>query len=154
MVILTALGEAQFEPLDGQLAVIATIFNRQKDNPYGWKTLTDVVRANGQSGKKRIFQFEPWQRRKKELLGWPTKDADCYYDDVCLGKLKTYRRLAYLFDGFVSGILPDPTKALCKGKGAWYFLNRKIVLKRYRHLPPFAKGKSLRIGRHRFYCKK
>ena len=155
--VLTTIGEAEHEPLEGQLAVLAVIINRLKFPHYQWRDLFEIVTANGiAKNGTRVFQFEPWMSRSKELLKVKKTPADCPKGKqfaVCKKRAKAYVQINYLMRGLMRGELQDPTKQFCGGKGAWFFLNTRTVKRRYGRLPPFAKGRAgLRIGAHTFYC--
>lgn len=125
MMIRTVLGEAAGEPQQGQAAVAHVIMNRLYDGQWG-DTPSAVVQAKG--------QFEPWQTRRKELMGIDRNSPQ-------------YQNVGKIVDGVVSGAIDDPTN------GATYFLNPTIVRNRTGGtLPNWAQGKpTAQIGNHAFY---
>jgi hypothetical protein len=68
LLIRTIIGEAAAEPFVGQQAVANVVLNRLRSGRYG-STLEDVILAPK--------QFEPWAKRKDELLAIP-QTADTY----------------------------------------------------------------------------
>jgi len=123
--IRTMLGEAADQPDNGKAAVAHVIMNRARDGGFGGTSPADVVLAPD--------QFEPWQTRRRELLGYSPDSPD-------------YRKAGQIFDDVVGGKIPDPTG------GAIHFLNEDIVRQRRGGLlPDWAKGASTRIGGHTFY---
>ncbi len=129
LMIRVAIWESRHEPRLGQMGVAYVIKNRWKKNPYGWRTISDVVTARA--------QFEPWLRHKEKLLAM-SKDS------------KEYRHMASVVDDVLSGLADDPTN------GAFYFLNVKIVKKRNKGRLPsgwkriVAQPECRKIARHTF----
>lgn len=134
LMIRTVIGEAMFEPRLGQIAVAQVIRTRWQRNPYGWKTISQVVTANGVTPKgKRVWQFEPWMNRTRELMG------------IGIGS-RAYRETGAIVDQVLAGKSKDPTN------GAFYFLNEATVRKRTGgSLPAWAQKEGVTIGRHTFY---
>ena len=102
LMIRVAIWESRHEPRLGQMAVAYVIKNRWKSNPYGWRTISDVLTARN--------QFEPWLRHRKKLLALPKTS-------------EVYRHMASVVDDVLTGLSVDPTN------GAFYFLNVKTVKK-------------------------
>ena len=100
LMIRVAMWEARHEPRLGKIAVVWVILNRQKSNPYGWQTISDVVTAPR--------QFEPWLYHKKQLLALPRRSRE-------------YIQMSKIVDDVLSQRLADPTN------GAFYFLNVSTV---------------------------
>jgi len=129
LMIRVAIWESRHEPRLGQMGVAYVIKNRWKKNPYGWRTISDVVTAQK--------QFEPWLRHRKKLLAL-SKDS------------QEYRHMASVVDDVLSGLADDPTN------GAFYFLNVKTVKKRNRGRLPkgwrriVAQRTCRKIARHTF----
>jgi spore germination cell wall hydrolase CwlJ-like protein len=98
--VRTLLGEATDQPENGIAAVAHVIMNRARDGGFGGTSPADVVLAPD--------QFEPWQTRRRELLGYSPDSPD-------------YQRAGKIFDDVVSGKVADPTG------GATHFLNEDIV---------------------------
>lgn len=124
-IIRTVIGEAADEPLEGQAGVAHVILNRLNSGKWG-NNARNVVLAPG--------EFEPWQTRRRELLGISPKSDQ-------------YQQTGQIVDRVLSGDIPDPTG------GADHFLNPAIVrARRGGSLPDWAQGQpSAVIGRHSFY---
>jgi hypothetical protein len=99
LAIRTIIGEAETEPRDGKIAVAHVILNRLRSGQYG-RDLRAVVLAR--------HQFEPWSRRRRELLRIKRTDS-------------RYREAAEIFDQARFGVLPDITR------GATHFANVEVV---------------------------
>ncbi len=129
LMIRVAIWESRHEPRLGQMGVAYVIKNRWKKNPYGWRTISDVVTARK--------QFEPWLRHREKLLAL-SKDS------------QEYRHMASVVDDVLSGLADDPTN------GAFYFLNVKTVKKRNKGRLPkgwkriVAQRECRKIARHTF----
>ena len=129
LMIRVAIWESRHEPRLGQMGVAFVIKNRWQHNPYGWRTISDVVTARA--------QFEPWLRHREKLLALPKTSRE-------------YRHMASVVDDVLSGRADDPTH------GAFYFLNVKTVKKRNKgHLPGgwkriVAQASCRKIARHTF----
>lgn len=123
--IRTMIGEASNQDDDGLAAVGHVIMNRARSGKYGGENIRNVVLAPS--------QFEPWQTRRDELLGY-APDSE------------PYARAAGIFDGILKGERADNTE------GSTHFLNEKIVRERRGgNLPKWASGEGRKIGDHTFY---
>ncbi len=142
LMIRTVWAEAAREPVKGQIAVAFVIFNRWQTNPFGWKTISDVVTACGyiirRKRRVKICQFEPWLHAhvKKRMMALSTESV-------------AYRRIGALVDQVLAGAVRDPTR------GAFYFLNMKTVTRRRvrqgRAMPEFSKNCPLPNNKFIFY---
>lgn len=125
MLIRTVIGEAAHEPLKGQAGVVSVILNRLASGKHG-NDVQDVVFAK--------HQFEPWDTRRSELLGYKPES-------------ETYQRAAGVVDAVLADQIKDPTD------GATHFLNAATVrARRGGSLPDWAQGDGQEIGRHTFYA--
>jgi hypothetical protein len=125
LLIRTVIGEADDQPDMGRAAVAHVILNRMGTGKWG-DTPGSVVLARG--------QFEPWQKRSRELLSI-SPDS------------KSYQRTAGIVDDVLAGKTPDPTG------GATHFLDPAIVKQRRGGaLPDWARGQGVDIGTHRFFA--
>src|SRR5216684_288593 len=125
LLIRTVIGEADDQPDTGRAAVAHVVLNRMNSGRWG-KTAGDVVLARG--------QFEPWQKRSRELLGI-SPDS------------KSYQRTAAIIDDVLAGRTPDQTG------GATHFLDPAIVkARRGGTLPDWARGQGVSIGSHKFFA--
>jgi spore germination cell wall hydrolase CwlJ-like protein len=125
LVIRTMIGEAGNQGPQGQAAVAHVILNRLAAGKYG-NTASDVVLAP--------HQFEPWQTRSKELMGYDPKGS-------------AYQNAGDILDMTEGGDIPDRTN------GATHFLNANIVKQRTGgSLPSWASKPIAQIGDHTFYA--
>jgi len=141
--VATIIAESRGQPVSGQIAVAHVIKNRVGAYP-AWTDLGKVVRASGyaKSIRKRVYQFEPWQTRVSEMRNMRKRHP------------AEFKRGAVLLVGVLNGTLPDPVADTCGAGNSFYFIERKIVLRRYGKLPPFARQRTRKqIGDHTFYCK-
>jgi len=124
--VRVAIFETRGEPRLGKIAVAHVIRNRWKRNPYGWKTIGEVVKAPK--------QFEPWYLHKQALMKINQKGRE-------------YQRMQAIIEDALAGRTADPTS------GAFYFLNVAVVKQRgmsRQWKKIIAMPGCLDIGRHRF----
>lgn len=122
--IRTILGEAANEGPRGQAAVAHVILNRTASGNYG-STPSSVVMAPN--------QFEPWQTRRQELLGYKPNSS-------------SYQNVGDIVDMAASGEIPDPTN------GATHFYSPVSQAALGRQPPSWAVKPTAKIGGHNFYA--
>jgi hypothetical protein len=109
----------------GQAGVAATMLNRAQSGAYGGSSLSAVAKAPG--------QFEPWATRAGALNAIQTSSPQ-------------YQQAAGIFDGVVSGAIPDPTG------GATHFYAPAAQKALGRPTPTWAKGDGVNLGSSLFYA--
>lgn len=141
VMVRTVIGEAADEPDEGKAAVAWVILNRARMNMphYGGNNVADVALHKASvmrpSGKRIVWQFEPWMHTKIRGYLWAIPKSS-----------NKYQHVLSIVRGCVSGEIPDPTG------GATHFLNPDIVKSRTGgSLPSWASGEQKRIGTHVFY---
>ena len=119
----TILGEAADQGPMGMAGVAHVIMNRARG---GDTSPSSVVLAPG--------QFEPWMTRRRELLSYSPQSP-------------LYQQAARIFDGVVSGEIPDPTA------GATHFFSPAGQRHFGRADPAWSRTqKTAQIGGHKFYA--
>lgn len=127
LMIRTVMGEANGEPFIGKAGVAHTVLNRVNAGGYGQGVEGVLMRK---------AQFEPWMRRRNELLGYTPQS-------------KGWDSAAQVVDAVAAGTLPDPTR------GATHFANVATV--KQRNDPAGRDGgwinsasNKVQLGRHTF----
>jgi spore germination cell wall hydrolase CwlJ-like protein len=141
VMVRTVIGEAANESEEGKAAVAHVIMNRARMNVphYGGSNVADVALHNASimrpTGKRRVWQFEPWMHTKIKTYLWAIPVTS-----------ERYQHVKRIVLGCVNGDIADPTN------GATHFLNPDIVRSRTGgSLPGWAQGTGKRIGTHVFF---
>lgn len=128
MAVRTVFGEADDEPVKGQVAVVAVIRNRAlMGNIYGGPSVTGVI--------KKPYAFEPWlwAKTRARMYGLPKAS-------------EKYQQIARMVDGVFAGTTPDPTD------GATHFYAPVAQRLLGRKAPDWGRGKPKAIiGGHHFF---